>query len=410
MRRTFGRERRQQEGASASRALSRRRERRTGIPIASHSCRFPESAANASEAQLSRLHDVKLPAPWCAPEELPPSPARSLEALASGGHHGAVTVLPSLLVPCCAHSGTTFLWRCMLYAFHPQRVCGSVSRSLHNPRYAHRVEEWSSGESACGNRRYLLPGLAGNIEGHWDYRKEWFFYGGGGPSWTKGWADYAGVELPLCYWEPEFQRELRTRPLDDTLLNSRRLCRGQVAPGAAGTSSGGSGGSGKDASSGMWKGRGQACTHRACTPLDLDKVRLSPAYAGEYNRTEKPRWQFQATKALPRVLPRVHSGAIVSDMTPNYLCSPKALRNLAGSLGAPAHFRMMLLVRPSIGMINASYKMFIQWCARCAHMRQASRYRTPRPMCALSVCHNVPPQPWCLCAGTGYARVTLRAT
>ena len=81
----------------------------------------------------------------------------------------------------------------------------------------------------------------------------------------------------------------------------------------------------------------------------------------EYDRRVKPRWQFQATKALPRVHPSEHPGAIVSDMTPNYLCSPKALRNLASSLGAPAHFRMLVLHRRPMDMINASYKMFIQW-------------------------------------------------
>ena len=45
---------------------------------------------------------------------------------------------------------------------------------------------------------------------------------------------------------------------------------------------------------------------------------------------------MQATKALPRLDPRTHPGAIVPDMTPNYLCSPKALRNMVGSVGTPA--------------------------------------------------------------------------
>jgi hypothetical protein len=65
-----------------------------------------------------------------------------------------------------------------------------------------------------------------------------------------------------------------------------------------------------------------------------------------------PSWQLYvrlvfdpATKALPRVVPTSHSGAVVSDMTPNYLCAPKALRNLAGSVGAPAHWRLLLLMR-----------------------------------------------------------------
>ena len=302
-----------------------------------HSCAFPP-AANLSQRSPT-AEDVKLPVPWCEAEAAPRSPVRSLEDLAASNHAGPVTVFPSLLVPCCAHSGTTFLWRCMLYAFHPQRVCGTLSRSAHNPRYAQRHDEWSTRQ--CGARRYLLPGLAGNIEGHFDYRKEWFFYGGGGGSWAKGWAEYAGVDLPLCYWEPEFQRLLRNRPLDDTLQHSRALCLGADA--AEGGRAGGS------------------CTHRACIPLDLDRVRLNPSYADQYDRRVKPRWQFQPTKALPRVAPRRHTGAVVSDMTPNYLCSPKALKNLAGTLGAPRHFKMLLLTRSPIGMINASYKMFIQW-------------------------------------------------
>ena len=88
--------------------------------------------------------------------------------------------------------------------------------------YAPLAADWS--RFACGSRRYLLPGLAGNVQGHWDYRKEWFFYGGGGAAWPKGWEDYAGVELPLCYWEREYQRLLRVRPLADTLAHSRALC------------------------------------------------------------------------------------------------------------------------------------------------------------------------------------------
>ena len=312
--------------------------------------------------------DVKLPTPWCPAESRPP-PAISLPQLALEGRTGNTPVLPSLLVPCCAHSGTTFLWRCMLYAFHPQRVCGRRSCSRGNPSYAGSAQEWTN--SACGGRRYLLPGLTGNIEGHWDYRKEWFFYGGGGGSWAKGWGEYVGVDLPLCYWEPEFQRLLRAQPLDDTLAHSRRLCQPAAGGDGGGGSSSSSGGGGSGGSSGGSSGGDAAkaspstssprCTHRACMTLDLDKVRLSPTYAPEYDRRYKPRWQFQASKALPRVRPGVHTGAVVSDMTPNYLCSPKSLRNLAGSIGAPKHFRFLVLHRRPLDMINASYKMFIQW-------------------------------------------------
>ena len=324
------------------------------------SCDFPP-AANFSNWSGD---DVRMPQPWCEADAHHP-PTSSLEKLAREGHSGPVTVLPSLLVPCCAHSGTTFLWRCMSYAYHPQRVCGRVDAAALSRRgarrradleLARRHEDWTS--TACPGKRYLLPGLAGNIEGHWDYRKEWFFYGGGAASWIKGWQDYAGVSLPLCYWESEFLRRLREQPLDDTLAQSRRLCtsRGSSATAESvipvtANSNGAAGGSSHDST---------ICMHRACIPLDLHKVRISPAYADQYDR-KKPRWQVQATKALPRVNPRVHPGAVASDMTPNYLCSPKALRNLVGSIGTPEHFRLLILLRPPNKMLSASYKMFVQW-------------------------------------------------
>ena len=255
------------------------------------SCDFPP-AYNFSNLKGK---DDKLTVPWCEPDSKHPT-SRSLEDLSREGQGGPIAVLPSLLVPCCAHSGTTFLWRCMNYAYHPQRVCGRTSapKKRQKGRFtperqvlALRHEEWTA--SKCEGKRYLLPGLAGNIEGHWDYRKEWFFYGGGANSWTKGWQDYTGVPLPLCYWEPEFLRLLREQPLDDTLAQSRRLCTARgpstfassVIP-VTGTSEGLRPTATPES----------ACTHRACIPLDLHKVRLSPAYAGEYDST-KPRWQIQ---------------------------------------------------------------------------------------------------------------------
>ena len=120
-----------------------------------------------------------------------------------------VPLLPSLLVPCCPHSGTTFLWRCMRHAFHPERVCARLSGKPGNPHLALTADKWDA--ASCGDRQYFLPGLAGNIQGMWDYRKEWFFYGGGAAGYTKGWDNYNGVELPLCYWETEFQLEFRQR-------------------------------------------------------------------------------------------------------------------------------------------------------------------------------------------------------
>lgn len=226
----------------------------------------------------------------------------------------------------------------MAYAYHPKKVCGSAAGSRGNPNDAAYTHQWN--RSNCGQRKYLLPGLAGNIQGHWDYRKEWFFYGGGAAAFIKGWDDYKGVDLPLCYWEPEFQRLLRERPLLDTMGEARRLCTVRR----------------RDS-----EGKMSKCTHRACLPLDLGKVKLGPKFEEQYDHSTQPRWQIQATKALPRVVPAEHPGALVSDMTPNYLCSPRALSNLAGSVGAPPHFRMLLLLRDPLEHITASYRMFVQW-------------------------------------------------
>lgn len=248
----------------------------------------------------------------------------------------------------------------MQYAFHPERVCGSVAdragceggrcgkqrRSGRVAVYAPLAADWS--RSACGSRRYLLPGLAGNVQGHWDYRKEWFFYGGGGAAWPKGWEDYAGVELPLCYWEREYQRLLRVRPLADTLAHSRALCSSAQPSGEK-----------------PWWQRGPRgggpCTHRACLPLDMRKIRFGPEFDGEYDRETSPRWQVQATKALPRLDPSEHPGAVVPDFTPNYLCSVKSLRNLRLSVGAPRHWRLLLVMRTPLDALTSSYKMFVQW-------------------------------------------------
>jgi len=60
-------------------------------------------------------------------------------------------------------------------------------------------------------------------------------------------------------------------------------------------------------------------------------------------------------------------------MTPNYLCAPKALRNLIASVGTPAHFKILLLLRPPRDFIVASYKMFVRWgWARPASSRSAT--------------------------------------
>jgi hypothetical protein len=194
----------------------------------------------------------------------------------------------------------------MLYAFHPEKACWRRGTAADEP--ADQIDRWESRPNACGRRRYLLPGLAGNIQGHWDYRKEWFFYGGGAAAWNKGWAEYTGVELPLCYWEKEFQRLLRTRPLDDTVASSRQLCTSMAEPSPRPTPRGRrrrppataaaprrvsdrarraakrdagrhSRGGSRDASAASGEvAAGAPCMHRACLSLDLQHVKFGPQH------------------------------------------------------------------------------------------------------------------------------------
>lgn len=126
------------------------------------SCTFPP-AANFTDWQGI---DVKLPLPWCRPiEEAPVVRALDEHARDKRRQPGdKVLVVPSLLVPCCAHSGTTFLWRCMSYAFHPEKACGRLASRSTDPQYAYVADDWT--EKACGRRRYLLPGLTGSIQVH----------------------------------------------------------------------------------------------------------------------------------------------------------------------------------------------------------------------------------------------------
>ena len=125
--------------------------------------------------------------------------------------------------------------------------------------------------------------------------------------------------LLRSYWEPEFQRQLRLQPLDNTLAQSRRNCRTHVW----------------QRGKGKGRGRGRAersgaCLHRACLPIDLHKVRLGPGYAEQYVGMGKPRWQYQATKALPRVDPKAHTGTPAAARQ-----RPKQRASAQNSLPAP---------------------------------------------------------------------------
>ena len=41
------------------------------------------------------------------------------------------------------------------------------------------------------------------------------------------------------------------------------------------------------------------CMHQTCLPVDTQRAKFDPNVDGLYRRAEMPRWQMQATKALP---------------------------------------------------------------------------------------------------------------
>ena len=232
-------------------------------------CQLPENV-NLSLPTRPWKRDVKYPYPLCRPDITPPK----VYHLPDINHsHDTVVAYPSLFVPCCAHSGTTFLWRCMLYAFHPELVCANVKKDLGRASpyidLAHREYQWR--RSQCGERRYLLPGLAGNIQGGHDYRKEYFFFGGGGNQFARGWQWYRGIHHPICWWERKFIHTVLTdQPLDNLHADLRKSC---IVNEHVGHS---------------WR----KCTHQTCLPIDLNVTRLAPKYAPQYDAS-KPRFRFQ---------------------------------------------------------------------------------------------------------------------
>eukprot|EP00962_Isochrysis_galbana_P022815 scaffold6832_cov96-Isochrysis_galbana.AAC.1 len=90
---------------------------------------------------------------------------------------------------------------------------------------------------------------------------------------------------------------------------------------------------------------GQPCIHRTCLPYDAHKIKFGPRYSAEAAAGSLGRIQFQPTKALPRLDPVTHPGAVVPDLTPNYLCSSTALRNVVSTVGTPAHWKMIIVHR-----------------------------------------------------------------
>jgi hypothetical protein len=125
-------------------------------------------------------------------------------------------VIPTLLLPCCAKAGTTFLHGCMTLAFSAERVCESSF-----------VDRWALGEQRCQNRSYLLPvcSLKNGVQPV--ERKELFFYGGISPydpGWVRGFQHMIGPGVPLCHYKhgcdsPAFLSAFKAQiPMSETVL------------------------------------------------------------------------------------------------------------------------------------------------------------------------------------------------
>lgn len=234
-------------------------------------------------------------------------------------------------MPCCAKTGTTFLWGCTAAAFAPTQVCGSP-----------RSEQW--GARACGEKRYVLPGYRVIESGCRIVRKEYFFWGGGknedGRHFSRrGLLWYAGRPAPLATWEPShrtcFPPSAVERMCYDELPDvdysriERRRNRIEVVPA---------------------DGR----IHPACT-----KLRLRGHPLGTY--TPPFRLSLELESALPWLDRRAHPGARSMDFTPNHMFDPVTPIRLWHHMPHPHRLKFVVTLRNPLARAYSEWSMFVKW-------------------------------------------------
>lgn len=248
-------------------------------------------------------------------------------------------VLPEVFVPCCAKTGTTFLWGCTSTAFRPSFVCGS-----------NKAADWSV--EKCGQKRYVLPGFRVQPTGCRVERKEFFFWGGGKGEdavhfKNKGLRWLTGMPTPLYYWQRNARAchsqaevsKLCYENLPDDIpweRVKRPVNMVEIVPPG---------------------GR----IHPACKKLRL-KNRLQPAFrAGGAYSTPASRIQLEVECALPWVDRRVHSGAVNMDFTPNHMADSKTPARLWFHSPAPRQLKFVVTLRNPLKRAYSEWSMFVKW-------------------------------------------------
>ena len=101
-------------------------------------------------------------------------------------------VMPTIFVAGPAKSGSTFLWECIQQTFHPDKICNG-----------RRASQWS--DSACGQRRFVLPALLADVSqpACLRFSKESSFWRYWGRKPEVSWQRYGGPRIPLAMWESD---------------------------------------------------------------------------------------------------------------------------------------------------------------------------------------------------------------
>jgi len=248
------------------------------------------------------------------------------------GPHETQPVLPTLFIPGFPKAATTWLFDCIYAAFKPETVCPLQKRDF-EPR------KWS--REGCGQRRYLLTGIACHVLGGCSPRKELFFYGGGfSELFQKGLAGLHGPELPL-----------------EMFASVDRKSGGRWAP--------------KLATDAVKLQRMKAfCSHPNHTHLPAGRNHPSCCTSVA---TEPKRWECRWHNflrqqhglvqsvwfhtAMPWVKPNEFDFATI-DATPNYMCTPAALANIKRSAARPADLRFVVVMRDPIMRAFSEWSMF----------------------------------------------------
>ena len=278
-----------------------------------------------------------------------PDRARPAPAADDRGLHSA-QVLPTLFIPGFPKAATSWLWECMHVAFIPEMICpqqqlrlpteGMSASERRTTRQSVPFDPYLWSKEGCGNRRFMLPGIACNVLGACSHRKELFFYGSGfGNMFTAGLAALHGPQVPLDLFAT---RELKPRGIPAKAWDVMKLARMESFCTSRNHTM-------------LPDGR----MHPACCVSEASNpkrwgCRWHEALRKKYHRSNSMWFQ----NAMPWVVPHKYDFATV-DFTPNYLCTAKALRNIHSSARDPKELRFIVLMRDPIMRAFSEWMMFV---------------------------------------------------